>query len=396
MGLTGVGLEFSESAFGWNGGVGGAWIDGGGGWSDNLDGAAATWSNAKPVIAHFTNSAVGTSVTVGAGGVATSDVDVSGGHYNFAGGSIMMINTSWSVSAVSSASVASSLSGTGGLTKSGEGVLVLAGSNNSSGPTVVESGRLMVDGDHSSNLDEVVVRPGAALGGGGRLGGLLELEAGARWIFAPQSTLTVEGAILGGFDLSEVEGLGADTLVGRYRLLEGSVDDAEEFSPSGETAAVHLGNNRRAWLEIGPGYVELVVAGESTFAGWLLQYELSGADAAMTAAPAGDGIPNLFKYAFNLDPTRHEGSGLYPGEYRGLPHFTAAAGSHLEMIYYRDTAKPDIDLTPVWRARLEDAPDWAEVPDRELLGTQGSVEKWRARITLDDERGFLNIRVNTR
>ena len=396
MGLTGVALQLSESAFGWNGGAMGLWSDGGSGWSDKLDGGAATWSNAKPVSAHFTNSAVGTQVAVGPGGVTVSDVLVSGGQYSFTGGSITMTNTGWSVAAGASASVASSLSGTGGLTKSGDGVLVLAGSNNYSGPTVVESGRLMVDGDHSSILGEVVVRPGAALGGSGRLGGLLELEAGARWIFAPQSTLTVEGAILGGFDLSEVEGLDAVTPVGRYRLLEGSVDEAGEFSPFGEASAVDLGNNRRAWLEIGPDFVELVVAGVSTFAGWLLQYELSGNDAAMTAAPAGDGIPNLLKYAFNLDPTRHEGSGLYPGEYRGLPQYTTAAGSHLEMIYFRDTAKPDIDVTPVWKTSLEETLGWSEVPDLQMIDAQGGIEQWRARIPMDDERGFMKIQVDTR
>jgi hypothetical protein len=158
-----------------------------------------------------------------------------------------------------------------------------------------------------------------------------------------------------------------------------------------------IGGVRRAWFEIGPTSLDLVVASAAqSFAGWLQQYDLSGPDAAMTAAPAGDGIPNLLKYAFNLDPTRNEGSGLYPGEYRGLPLFTAAAGSHLEMIYYRATAKPDIELTPVWRARLEETPDWAEVSDQQLLGTQDGVEQWRARIPLDEERGFMRIRVNTR
>ena len=158
-----------------------------------------------------------------------------------------------------------------------------------------------------------------------------------------------------------------------------------------------IGGVRRAWFEVGPASLDLVVASAAqSFAGWLQQYELSGADASMTAAPAGDGISNLLKYAFNLDPTRNEGAGVYPSEYRGLPHSAVSAGSHLEMIYYRDTAKPDIDVTPVWRARLEEDPGWSEVLDRQLIGTQGGIEQWRARIPLDDERGFMNIRVKTR
>jgi autotransporter-associated beta strand protein len=396
MGLTGVGLQFSESAFVWSGGVGGVWVDGGGGWSDNLDGAAAAWSNAKPVIAHFTNSAVGTSVTVGSGGVVTSDVLVSGGHYDIAGGSITVSNTAWSVAAGSSVSVASSLLGSGGLTKSGGGALVLSGSNNYSGPTIVESGRLIIDGDHSSILGDVVVRPGAALGGSGVVGRNLAFDPGSGWFFAPGPGLTVAGVVTGGFHAGQVENLHSATPVGRYRLITGAVDPAE-FSPTGQDTAMDIGGVRRAWFEIGPTSLDLVVAAAAqSFSAWLQQYGLSGADAAMSAAPAGDGIPNLLKYAFNLDPTRDEGSGLYPGEYRGLPHFAVLAGSHIEMFYYRDTAKPDIDITPVWRARLEEAPDWSEVIDLQLIGTQGGVEQWRARIPMDDERGFMNIRVNTR
>jgi autotransporter-associated beta strand protein len=307
-----------------------------------------------------------------------------------------MTNTSWSVAADSSASVASSLSGNGGLIKSGGGALVLSGSNNYSGPTVVESGCLIVDGDHSAIVGDVVVRPGAALGGAGVLGRNLAFDPGSGWFLAPGSGLTVAGVVTGGFHVSQVQNLHSGTAVGRYRLITGAVDPAE-FSPIGQDAAMDIGGVRRAWLEVGSASLDLVVASAAqSLGGWLQQYGLSGTDAAMSSAPGGDGIPNLLKYAFNLDPTRNEGPGLYPGEYRGLPHFAVSAGSHLEMVYYRDTGKPDIDLTPVWRARLEEDPGWSEVTDRQLIGTQGGIEQWRARIPFDDERGFMNIRVNTR
>jgi autotransporter-associated beta strand protein len=396
MGLTGVALQLSESAFGWNGGVGGAWIDGGGGWSDKLDGVAATWSNAKPVIVHFTNSAVGTQVAVGPGGVTVSDVLVSGGQYSFTGGSITMTNTGWSVAAGASASVAGSLLGTGGLTKSGGGALVLSGSNNYSGPTIVESGSLIIDGDHGSILSDVVVRSGATLGGVGVVGRNLAFDPGSGWLFAPGPGLTVAGLVNGGFDVSQVQNLHSTTPIGRYRLMTGAVDPAE-FSPIGQDAAMDIGGVRRAWFEVGPASLDLVVAAAAqSFDGWLQQYQLSGAAATATAAPAGDGIPNLLKYAFNLDPTLHEGAGMVPGEYRGLPQYTTAAGSHLEMIYFRDTAKPDIDVTPVWKTSLEETPGWSEVPDLQIIDAQGGIEQWRARIPMDDERGFMKIQVDTR
>jgi autotransporter-associated beta strand protein len=396
MGLTGVGIEYVASTFRWHGGNGETWSDGGGGWLDPSDGTTANWINAKPVIAQFTTASVGTNVVVAPAGVAVSGVELSGRNFRFSGGTMTMTNSRWSVAAAQSAHVASALQGTGGFVKSGEGTLILAGSNNYIGPTVIEAGRLVIDGDHAALKDDMVVRAGAALGGGGRLGGLLALEAGAGWIFAPQSTLTVAGAILGGFNLSQVEGLNPATPIGRYRLIEGLVEDVEQFSPSGEASAVDLGNDRRAWLEIGPDFVELVVAPPApTFGGWLEQNGLTGANADISAAPAGDGIANLLKYAFNLDPLRHEGTGQYPGEYRGLPYLAAAMGLDLELIYYRDPAKTDIRVIPVWKSQLEDASDWTEVTDRLLLDTRDGIERWRARLPMDAERGFINIRVES-
>jgi hypothetical protein len=31
-----------------------------------------------------------------------------------------------------------------------------------------------------------------------------------------------------------------------------------------------------------------------------------------------------------------------------------------------------------------------------MIGAQGGIEQWRARIPMDDERGFMKIEVNTR
>jgi autotransporter-associated beta strand protein len=129
------------------------------------------------------------------------------------------------------------------------------------------------------------------------------------------------------------------------------------------------------------------------FGGWLQQYGLSGAAADPLATPAGDGIPNLLKYAFNLDPLRQEATGQYPGEYRGLPYVTASGSAYFEMIYYRDPAKTDIRVIPVWSAQLENASGWNEASDKELLGTRDGIEAWRARLPMDEERGFLRIRV---
>lgn len=53
-------------------------------------------------------------------------------------------------------------------------------------------------------------------------------------------------------------------------------------------------------------------------AGWFTANGLTGADAAPEANPAGDGISNLLKYAFNMDPNT-----AYSGNAR---HLTAGSG----------------------------------------------------------------------
>ena len=121
----------------------------------------------------------------------------------------------------------------------------------------------------------------------------------------------------------------------------------------------------------------------------------AGAAADPAAAPAGDGIANLLKYAFNLDPLRHEGTGQYPGEFRGLPYLEGVSGDYLQLIYYRDPTKTDIRVVPVWKTQLSEASGWTEVSDRQMLGSQDGIEEWRARLPLDGGQGFIRIHVES-
>jgi len=67
--------------------------------------------------------------------------------------------------------VNSVISSTGSLTKEGAGNLILAGNNTYSGPTNVNEGTLLVNGNQSSANGTVTVASGATLGGNGTLGG---------------------------------------------------------------------------------------------------------------------------------------------------------------------------------------------------------------------------------
>jgi autotransporter-associated beta strand protein len=93
-------------------------------------------------------------------------------------------------------SFAGKVTGTGGLTKAGNGTLTLAGTNGYSGATQVNAGSLYVDGDQSAATGTTTVANGALLGGKGILGGDVNLADGAT--LAPGSngaigTLTIDG-----------------------------------------------------------------------------------------------------------------------------------------------------------------------------------------------------------
>ena len=74
---------------------------------------------------------------------------------------------------------AGTVTGTGGLTKAGSGVLTLTGTNGYTGTTLVTAGSLFVDGDQSASTGVTTVGNGAILGGKGILGGDVTVADGA-------------------------------------------------------------------------------------------------------------------------------------------------------------------------------------------------------------------------
>jgi len=168
-GISGVSIADSATTYAWNGGVSGTWSSGGGGWTDKFDNTAATYNNAKPVVAQFTNASAGTSVTVAAGGVNVGNIQVSGANYGFSGGTITMTNTTWSVGAGQTANVGSTLAGTTGLTKADAGTLALSASNSYSGGTTVNAGTLALQNANALGSGALTVNGGTLDLGGNNL-----------------------------------------------------------------------------------------------------------------------------------------------------------------------------------------------------------------------------------
>ena len=105
------------------------------------------------------------------------------------------------------------VSGTGNLTKSGAGALILGGNSSYTGTTTVNGGILVVNGTNSSANGLLTVNSGGTLGGAGTIGGNTLIQSGGT--LAPGNSpgvltilgdLTLEGAVV-----MELNGLGRGT-----------------------------------------------------------------------------------------------------------------------------------------------------------------------------------------
>ncbi|MFO3672900.1 autotransporter domain-containing protein [Pseudomonas protegens] len=133
------------------------------------------------------------------------------------------------------------ISGHGGLTKEGIGTLVLSGNNSYAGPTLVNQGRLAVNGSLTS---AVTVNQGATLGGNGRIGGL---TANSGATVAPGNsigTLNVAGDVTfqpGSTYAVEVSPTASDRIVSSGQVTIAGANLAMVLEPSSTGSGSVLG-----------------------------------------------------------------------------------------------------------------------------------------------------------
>lgn len=125
------------------------------------------------------------------------------------------------------------IAGHGGLTKQGIGTLVLTGNNTYSGPTLVNQGRLAINGSLQST---VTVNDGGVLGGNGRIGALVVNRGG---VVAPGNsigTLHVSSDVAfqpGSTYAVEVDAAGSDRLVSDGKVSLGGANLALDLQNPG-------------------------------------------------------------------------------------------------------------------------------------------------------------------
>jgi len=144
-------------------------------------------------------------LTVNGGTFDFNGNNVTVGALSGLGGTISMGSGSLTVTESSSTTLAANITGTGGLSMVGTGILNLTGANTYTGPTSVTNGRLAVNGSSTSN---VTVGTGGTLGGTGIIAG----------------TVNVLGAVAPGNSIGNLN------VVGSYTQAPGSVYQVETNS----------------------------------------------------------------------------------------------------------------------------------------------------------------------
>ncbi|MCH8514292.1 MAG: PEP-CTERM sorting domain-containing protein [Kiritimatiellae bacterium] len=150
--------------------------------------------------------------------------------------------------------IAIAMSGNGGLTAEGDGILNLTGNNTYTGDTLVNEGIMLINGSTSSD-SAVLVASGAAVGGSGVIGGDLTLAAGAMFAFQAGNTLLVDGAVTldSSFGVGNILGIDASLANGVYTLIDGtsSIFASMDLENWGEDNPYDLGNGRSAYFSEG-------------------------------------------------------------------------------------------------------------------------------------------------
>lgn len=145
------------------------------------------------------------------------------------------------------------ISGSGSLTKTGAGSLVLGGANTYTGPTSILEGNLTLSLNGSLTSD-VTVGSLASIGGLGTITGDLFLDSGADFVFDLNGPLFVNSGTVsfGGFGIGDLLGLSSATAEGVYTLIDGTATfDFANVSNFGSSNAVSIGGGKFAYFSDG-------------------------------------------------------------------------------------------------------------------------------------------------
>jgi autotransporter-associated beta strand protein len=196
-------------------------------WSDIASTITSAWSGNFGV---FLGAPGTVTVDGGAGAVSFTGMQFATDGFLVTGASLatsatlatIRVGDGTAPGATISATIASVLTGAGGIEKTDLGTLVLAGGNTYAGQTIVRNGTLLINGDQTAATGALTVRAGAVLGGTGTAGGGVTIGNGGALSGAQGSLFTMKSLTLGDSANLNVA-LGAPAATGALFRVEGDL-----------------------------------------------------------------------------------------------------------------------------------------------------------------------------
>ena len=249
----------------------------------------------------------------------------------------------------------------GGLTKRSLGTLTLTAANTYTGPTTVEGGNLLVNGDHTAATGATSVNATAGLGGDGTINAATYAD-GARfpwtvadWTAAPSlsaGAVTIDGAltvVVGENALANFTGADAS-----FTIL--SASSLTVTNPAGlavDATAFTTGTGSWSVEQDGNTLKLVYTAGPASFADW------ASAFTSPTLSPSGaaddadfDGLSNAVEFVIGGDPR--------VSSQAGRPTSSTAAGV-ITFSFSREDSSETPDVTTIVQVST-DLVDWTTLP----------------------------------
>jgi autotransporter-associated beta strand protein len=246
----------------WRNGAG-VWNATNNNWSDIANTATSAWSGNFGV---FLGTPGAVTVDGGAGAVSFTGMQFAADGFLVTGAPLatsatlatIRVGDGTALGATISATIASVLTGAGGIEKTDLGTLVLEAANTYAGATIVRNGVLLIDGDQSAATGVLSVRSGGVLGGAGVTGGGVTIGNGGALSGTQGSLFTMKGLVLSGSSnlnvaLNAPGGTGALFRVEGDLVLDGylNITDAGGFDAGLYRIIDYTGSLTDRGIEIG-------------------------------------------------------------------------------------------------------------------------------------------------